>query len=64
MQRKIDPSDTRGYLLALKPPGKKCALRVITAFDKMYQAFEREAGGTALTNALEWIRALESHNLA
>jgi hypothetical protein len=64
VQRKIDPSGTRGYLLALKPPGKKCALRVITAFDKKYQAFEQEAGGTALTNALEWIRALESHNLA
>src|SRR6185437_2487789 len=61
MQRKIDPSDARGYLLALKPPGKKCALRVIAAFDKMQQGFEQEVGRTALTNALEVIRALESH---
>ncbi|HWF66249.1 MAG TPA: MarR family transcriptional regulator [Acidobacteriaceae bacterium] len=61
VQRKIDPSDARGYLLALKPPGKKCALRVIAAFDKMQQGFEQEVGRTALTNALEVIRALESH---
>ena len=60
LQRKIDPSDARGYLLALKPPGKKCALRVIAAFDKMQQRFEQEVGGTALANALKVIRALES----
>ena len=60
LQRKIDPSDARGYLLALKPPGKKCALRVIAAFDKMQQGFEQEVGGTALANALKVIRALES----
>jgi DNA-binding MarR family transcriptional regulator len=60
VQRKIDPSDARGYLLALKPPGKKCALRVIAAFDKMQQGFEQEVGRTALTNALEVIRALET----
>ena len=59
VQRKIDPSDARGYLLALKPPGKKCALRVIAAFDKMQRGFEREVGRPALTNALEVIRALE-----
>jgi len=60
VQRKIDPSDARGYLLMLKPAGKKCALRVIAAFDKMQRGFERKVGGTALTNALEVIRALES----
>lgn len=60
VQRKIDPSDARGYLLALKPVGRKCALRVIAAFDKMQQRFEREAGRTALTHALEVVRKLES----
>jgi DNA-binding MarR family transcriptional regulator len=60
LHRKIDPSDARGYLLALKPPGKKCALRVIAAFDKLQQGFEQEVGGTALANALKVIRALES----
>lgn len=59
VQRKIDPSDARGYLLALKPSGKKCALRVIAAFDKMQHRFEKEVGRTALTNALAVIRALE-----
>jgi DNA-binding MarR family transcriptional regulator len=60
VQRRIDPSDARGYLLALKPAGKKCALRVIAAFDKMQQGFEQEVGGNALKNALAVIRALES----
>ncbi len=60
LQRKIDPSDARGYLLMLKPPGKKCALRVIAAFDKMQRGFEQKVGGTALAAALKVIRALES----
>ena len=60
MQRKIDPSDARAYLLTLKPPGKKCALRVIAAFDRMQQGFEQRVGRPMLTNALEVIRALES----
>lgn len=59
VQRKIDPSDARGYLLTLKPHGKKCALRVIAAFDKMQQGFEQKVGRTALANTLQVIRALE-----
>ena len=60
LQRKIDPADARAYLLTLKPQGKKCALRVIAAFDKMQQGFEQRVGRPMLTNALEVIRALES----
>ena len=60
VQRKIDPSDARAYLLSLKPPGKKCAVRVIAAFDRMQQGFEQRVGRAALRNALEVIRALES----
>ena len=60
LQRKIDPADARGYLLTLKPPGKKCALRVIAAFDKMQRGFEQEVGAAALASALKVIRALES----
>ena len=60
IHRKIDPSDARGYLLTLKPSGKKCALRMIAAFDKMQQTFEQKSGRTALANALDVIRALES----
>jgi hypothetical protein len=50
--------------LALKPAGKKSALRVIAAFDKMQQKFEQKVGKTALKNALDVIRVLESCNHA
>jgi DNA-binding MarR family transcriptional regulator len=60
VQRRIDPSDARGTLLALKPAGKKSALRVIAAFDRMQQSFEQKVGKTALKNSLDAIRALES----
>jgi DNA-binding MarR family transcriptional regulator len=60
LKRKIDPSDARAFLLMLTPPGKKCAVRAIAAFDKMQRAFEQRAGRAALTNALDVIRALES----
>ena len=62
VQRKIDPSDARGTLLALKPAGKRSALRVIAAFDKMQQKFEQKVGKAALRNTLDVIRALESCN--
>lgn len=62
LQRKIDPSDARAYLLGLKPQGKKCALRVIAAFDGMQRGFERLVGGNALKRALDVIRALEPSN--
>jgi len=62
LQRKIDPVDARGYLLTLKPAGKRCALRVIAAFDKLQKRFEREVGATTLASALQVIRALESCN--
>jgi DNA-binding MarR family transcriptional regulator len=61
VQRKIDPSDARAFQLTLKQAGKRCALRVIAAFDKMQREFEVRVGRAALTNALEVIRALESH---
>ena len=62
VQRRIDPADARGTLLALKPAGKKSALRVIAAFDRMQQKFEQKVGKTALKSALDVIRALESCN--
>jgi DNA-binding MarR family transcriptional regulator len=60
VQRKIDPLDARGYLLTLKPSGKKCAIRVIGAFDKMQQTFEKQVGKGNLETALRVIRALQS----
>jgi DNA-binding MarR family transcriptional regulator len=57
--RAIDPEDARGYLLTLKPAGKRCALRVIAAFDRMQRGFEQAVGKKALADALAVIRALE-----
>lgn len=60
LQRKIDPADARAYQLTLKPQGKKCALRVISAFDKLQKEFEREIGKAALSDTLKTIRKLEA----
>ena len=60
LQRKIDPGDARAYLLTLKPQGRKCALRVIGAFDKLQKKFEEEIGKTALGEMLKAIRKLEA----
>jgi DNA-binding MarR family transcriptional regulator len=60
LQRRIDPEDARAYLLTLKPQGKRCALRVIAAFDKLQKEFERELGKTTLGEMLKAIRKLEA----
>jgi DNA-binding MarR family transcriptional regulator len=63
LQRKIDQTDARAFLLALKPAGKRAAMRVIGAFDRMQRAFEKEVGKTALTDMLRAIRRLETVEL-
>ena len=60
LQRKIDPSDARAYQLTLKPQGKRCALRVIAAFDKLQKEFENEVGKASLSDMLKAIRKLEA----
>jgi DNA-binding MarR family transcriptional regulator len=60
LQRKIDPQDARAYQLTLKPEGKRCALRVIGAFDKLQKEFEREVGKTALREMLKDLRKIEA----
>ncbi len=59
LQRRIDPGDARAYLLALKPNGKRCALRVIAALDKLQREFEVEIGKAALGEMLRTLRKLE-----
>jgi DNA-binding MarR family transcriptional regulator len=59
LQRKIDPEDARAYQLALKPQGKRCALRVIAAFDKLQKEFEDEIGKSSLADMLKTLRKLE-----
>jgi DNA-binding MarR family transcriptional regulator len=60
LQRKIDAGDARAYLLTLKPQGKKCALRVIAAFDGLQKQFETEIGKTPLAALLNDLRKLEA----
>jgi DNA-binding MarR family transcriptional regulator len=58
--RKIDPEDARAYLLALKPQGRRCALRVIAALDHLQKEFESEIGKTGLAEMIKSIRRLEA----
>lgn len=60
LQRKIDPNDARAYLLSLKPQGRRCALRVIAALDRLQKDFESEIGKSALAEMLRSLRRLEA----
>lgn len=60
LQRKIDPEDARAYQLTLKPQGKKCAVRVIGALDKLQRDFELEIGKAALGETLRNLRKMEA----
>lgn len=62
LQRRIDPEDARAYQLALKPQGKRTALRVIAAFDRLQKEFENEIGKTALGEMLTALRRLEERS--
>jgi DNA-binding MarR family transcriptional regulator len=59
LQRRIDPEDARAYQLALKQQGKRCALRVIAALDRLQREFEAEIGKAALGEMLKTLRRLE-----
>ncbi len=60
LHRRIDPEDARAYLLTLKPQGRRCALRVIAAFDRLQKDFESEIGKTALAEMLKSLHKLEA----
>ncbi len=62
--RKIDPNDARAYLLALKPQGRRSALRAIAALDYMQKEFEDEIGKTALAEMIQSICKLEARAAA
>jgi len=59
LQRKVSPHDARAFLLTLKPAGKRAAVRVIGAFDRLQQSFERGVGKGALEDALRVVRQIE-----
>lgn len=58
VQRKIDPEDARAYHLALKPQGRKAAVHVIGALDKVQRQFEDKVGKETLRSALRTIRTV------
>jgi DNA-binding MarR family transcriptional regulator len=60
LQRSIDLEDARAYLLALKPAGKRCAVRVIAAFDQLQKQCEQAGGKTALNEMQKTLRKLEA----
>ncbi len=62
--RRIDPNDARAYLLALKPLGKRCAVRVIAALDRMQKEFESEIGKAPLAEMIKSLRKLEARAVA
>ena len=64
VQRRIDADDARAYQLALKPAGRRCALRVIGVLDKLQKEFESEVGKSALGEMLKNLRKLESRTTA
>jgi DNA-binding MarR family transcriptional regulator len=60
LQRRIDPDDARAYQLTLNAQGRRSALRVIAAFDKLQAGFEQEIGKAALRETLKNIRKMEN----
>jgi DNA-binding MarR family transcriptional regulator len=60
LQRKIDPRDARAFQITLKPQGKRCAMRVIGAFDRLQKDFENEIGKASLKEMLKALRKLEA----
>ena len=60
VQRSIDPNDARALLIALKPQGRRFALRAIAALDRLQKGFEDEMGKAALGETVRGIRRLDS----
>jgi DNA-binding MarR family transcriptional regulator len=60
VERKIDLDDARAYRLGLKPQGRRAALRVIAALDRLQKDFENEIGKSALAEMLKSLRKLEA----
>jgi len=61
LQRKVDPDDARSFLLILKPQGRKRAMQVVGALDRMQGLFEKELGTAELLRTIEVIRRVEQN---
>jgi DNA-binding MarR family transcriptional regulator len=60
LHRVIDSADARSYLLGLTAAGRRTAMRVIKALDKLQAEFEHEAGKDKLHEALNTLRRVEA----
>ncbi|MDE1162632.1 MAG: MarR family transcriptional regulator [Acidobacteriaceae bacterium] len=58
VQRKVDPTDARAYHIALRPQGRKAAIRVIGALDRLQKHFEDQVGKDSLQSSLNILRTL------
>lgn len=59
LRRRIDPEDARGFLLLLKPLGRRCAMQAIRTLDQMQKQFEKKIGIAELEAALSAIKHVE-----
>lgn len=59
VRRAMDPEDARVFHLQLRPLGKRVAMRVIGALDKLQREFEKEIGKAAMREMLESLRRLD-----
>ena len=59
VQRRIDPDDARAVQLALKPQGKRRAVRVVGILDRMQRRFEEEIGAAKLEAMMAQMAAVD-----
>jgi DNA-binding MarR family transcriptional regulator len=59
VERRIDAEDARGFLLVLRPKGRRQAVRVVGILDRMQRQFEESVGAETLKAMLEQMSAVE-----
>jgi DNA-binding MarR family transcriptional regulator len=59
VERRIDPEDARAVQLALRPLGRRRAVRVVGILDRMQRRFEEGIGAAKLAAMLEQMCAVE-----
>lgn len=58
VQRKVSPDDARVYHITLRPQGRKAAVHVIGALDKLQKQYEDRVGKETLQKSLRIVRSL------
>jgi DNA-binding MarR family transcriptional regulator len=63
VKRQIDPDDARVMRIAIRPEGKKRAMRLIRVFDGIQNRLEREFGAKGVSQTLANIARIETLSL-